>query len=486
MTQKESKLSTGMKNKEKKEKVVEEPGGGRFTGGKKRERIVRIFNLSEDVWPFIDAIGDEKARRNEIEENINLADRDLFSMAEEFEFTFITPKKLNPLFVEYFKKLCMVREMEVLVPKRHTGKICEDIVADEKIMKKLVDMSKKYQRLSLTAYSTTPYFLSLVRKLRSKGVEVRTPEAPEEADAWTVNFFGSKSGIRQLTQINGAIRADLKMPEGVVSSGVLDSAKIAANKYIKEGGVVIKTNKGHAGMGVLIFRKGDLPKNFRECQKEIVEILNKDCYWEKFPIVVESLVTPDARIGGGFPNAEFLIKKDGEVKLLYYCGMRVTNKGVFGGVEINKNALPRRVASRITDIGYLIGEQYAFDGYRGYFDIDYIAGKRGIIYVNESNVRVTGGTHVFQAAVELAGREFMTKSYVLSNNSFDIPGKKKYTFGELLELMKPLLFSRNKKEGLVIVSSNLLAMKKLAYIIIGKNKLRALRIEEEMKKLLER
>ncbi len=449
-----------------------------------KERVIRIFNLSEDVWPFIETMGNKKARMSEIEENANLADRDLFSMAEEFEFTFITPKKLDPHFVNYFIKVCMMREMEVLVPKKNSGLICEDILADKEIMKRLVKLGKSCKRLVLTAYSTSPYFLHLVGELRKKGIEVRTPEAPDEANAWTVNFYGSKSGIRQLTQINGAIRADLKMPNGVVSSGVLDSARIAANKYIKENGVVIKTNKGHSGMGVLIFRKGDLPKKYRECQKKIIEIFNGDSYWEKFPIVVESLVKPNPRIGGGFPNAEFLIKKDGEVKLLYYCGMRVDDKGVFGGVEIGEEVLPRRVTSRITDIGYLIGEQYAEDGYRGFFDIDFIAGKGGEIFVNESNVRVTGGTHVYQAAVELAGREFMKKVYVLSNNNYDIPNKKIFTFDRLHKLMKPILFDRKTREGLVIASSNLLAMGKLAYIIFGKNKRRALAVEEEMTRLL--
>jgi hypothetical protein len=451
---------------------------------KVKERVIRIFNLSEDVWPFIETIGNKKARLSEIEENANLADRDLFSMAEEFEFTFITPKKLDPHFVKYFIDVCMMREMEVLVPKKCTGLICEDILQDKEIMERLVKLGKTCKRLTITSYSTSPYFLKLINVLRSKGIEVRTPEAPEEADAWTVNFYGSKSGIRQLTQINGAIRADLKMPDGVVSSGVLDSARYAANKYIKEGGVVIKTNKGHSGMGVLIFRKGDLPKKYQACQRKIVEIFNGDTYWEKFPIVVESLVKPNPRIGGGFPNAEYLIKKDGEVKLLYYCGMRVDEKGVFGGVEISEEVLPRRVTSRITDIGYLIGEQYAEDGYRGFFDIDFIAGKGGEIFVNESNVRVTGGTHVYQAAVELAGREFMKKVYVLSNNNYSIPSKKVFTFDKLHKLMKPILFERKTREGLVIASSNLLAMGKLAYIIFGKNKRRALAIEEEMKKVL--
>ena len=82
-----------------------------------KERVVRIFNLSEDVWPFIEAMGSEKERLAEIEENANLADRDLFSMAEEFEFTFITAKPLNQKFVDYFIKLCEVREMEILIPK---------------------------------------------------------------------------------------------------------------------------------------------------------------------------------------------------------------------------------------------------------------------------------------------------------------------------------------------------------------------------------
>ncbi|KKT73199.1 MAG: hypothetical protein UW68_C0015G0027 [Candidatus Collierbacteria bacterium GW2011_GWB1_44_6] len=452
-------------------------------GGSKKERVVRIFNLSEDVWPFIEAYGDKKLQKWEIDENANLSDKDLFSMAEEFEFTFITAKPLDPLFVEYYKKLCEVRDLEILVPEKHTGQLCEDIKNDGKIMKRLLRLGREYSRINITAYSTTPNFLDLIEILRSKGVDVRTPEAPDRSDAWTVNFYGSKSGIRQLTQINGAIRADLKMPDGVISSGIVDTAGIAANKYIKENGVVIKTNKGHSGAGVLIFRKGDLPKKFAECEEKIIKILNKDAYWEKFPIVVESLVNPNPKIGGGFPNAEFFIRRDGEVEFLYACGMRVNEKGEFGGVEIGEGVLPKRVASRITDIGYLIGEQYSKDGYRGYYDVDYIAEKGGVIWVSESNVRVTGGTHVYEAGKELAGRNFTKKSFVLSNNMFGITPKK-FTFSKLHKIMTPILFSRKTREGLVICSSNLLHDGYMSYIIFGKNKKRVIAIEEEMKEKL--
>ncbi len=451
----------------------------------KRERVIRIFNCSEDVWPFIEAYGDKKLQKWEIDENVNLADKDLFSMSEEFEFTFITGKPLDPAFVDYYKELCEVRDLEVLVTKKHTGLLCKDILADEDLMKRLVKLGKTYQRLNLTAYSTTSYFLDLVEKLREKGVNVRTSEAPNKADAWTVNFYGSKSGIRQLTQTNGTMRADLKMPSGVITSGIFDAAKIAANKYVKEGGVVIKTNKGHAGAGVLIFRKGDLPKNFEECDKKIVEILSKDAYWEKFPIVVESLVIPNMKIGGGFPNAEFFIRPDGVVEFLYFCGMRVNDKGEFSGVEIGEEVLPKRVASRITDIGYLIGEQFSKDGYRGYYDVDFIAEKGGGLYLSESNVRVTGGTHVYETGKELVGRGFTKKSYIVSNNMYKIEPKK-YTFEKLIKVMEPVLFSRKTKEGLVICSSNLLPDGYLAYIVFGKNKKRAEVIEEKMLTLLEK
>jgi hypothetical protein len=449
-----------------------------------KERVVRIYNLSEDVWPFIEAYGDKKLQKWEIKENANLADKDLFSMAEEYKFTFITAKPLNPKFVRYYKKLCKVKELEILVPKKHTGKLCKDIQNDKKIMNRLVELGLENNGINVTAYSTTPYFINLIARLKKNGIKVRTSEAPKKANAWTVNFYGSKSGIRQLTQINGAMRADLKMPNGVISSGIVDTARIAANKYIKEDGVVIKTNKGHSGAGVLIYRSGDLPKKYGDCERKIIEILKKDSYWEKFPIVVESLVIPNPRIGGGFPNAEFFVREDGEVEFLYFCGMRVDGDGVFGGVEIGEESLPKRVASRITDIGYLIGEQYAKDGYVGYYDVDFIAEKGGEIFVSESNVRVTGGTHVYEAGKELVGKNFTKKGYVLSNNMWKIPTEKTLKFGKMLKLMSPLLFSRRTKEGLVICSSNLLFDGYLSYIIFGKNKKRAEYIESEMRKML--
>ena len=51
-----------------------------------------------------------------------------------------------------------------------------------------------------------------------------------------------------------------------------------------------------------------------------------------------------------------------------------------------------------------MGEQYAKAGYRGYYDVDFIAGRGGELFITESNVRRTGGTHVYAVASRLFGK----------------------------------------------------------------------------------
>ncbi|MFH0749966.1 MAG: hypothetical protein V1917_03595 [Candidatus Gottesmanbacteria bacterium] len=451
---------------------------------KHQEKVVYIFNMSEDVWAFINAISNPKFHQWEIDDNADLSDRgELFTNADEEGLMYISPKKIDEMYVSYVKELFSIKSLEILVPEIHTGVICDDILRDEKIMDRLVEASNSVKKLTLTSYSTSPQFLHLAETLRSKGITVYTPESPEINCAWTVNFYGSKSGIRQLVQMSGAKEPDLKMPEGVVCAGIIDAAKIAANKYIKENGVVIKTNKGHSGSGVLIFREHDLPNEYSACEKAIHAILGKDAYWEQFPIVIESLININPAIAGGFPNVEFKIQKNGKIEFLYFCGMRVTKDGVFQGIEINQDIVTDRVFARIMDTGFFVAEQYSAAGYRGYFDVDFIAAKNGEIYVTESNTRRTGGTHAYKAGKLLIGKEFLKEAYILSDNALTLP-ERMSTFTHVHQKLKPILFDKKTKEGVVIASSNLIRQHRLAYVIFGSNEKRALEIEEQMKQLL--
>ena len=451
---------------------------------KKAEKTVYICNLSEDVWPFIQAISDDHERALEIDENANLADRDLFTTSEESDLVFISPKPIHEGFVKYYKNLFGIRKLELFTPRVHSGETCRDVYEDKELFEKLIDFANHVKKLTLISYSTSEQFLTLVNKLKKRGITVYTPEAPEEEDAWTVNFFGSKSGIRQLAQQSVAEEPDFIMSDGLICVNIIDAAKIAAKKYIKEGGVVIKTNKGHSGAGVLILRPGELSTEYKICEKEIYKILKKDAYWDKFPIVIESLVNVNFAVGGGFPNVEFKINKNGRIDYLYYCGLRVTKDGVFQGVEINEDVMNDRLMTRIIDMGFFIGEKYASNGYRGYYDVDLVAAKNGDLCVSESNTRRTGGSHVYKTALKLIGKDFLDDSYILSNNAWKLPKGITPTFEELMEKLSPVLFNKKTKEGVVIASANLLKQGQLAYIVFGRDEKHALEIEEKAQKIL--
>ena len=445
---------------------------------------VYIFNMSEDVWPFIAAFSDKEAQRKEIEENADLGDRDLFSFCGEDNMIFILPHRIDEKFLEYYLQLFGKKNFQFLFPKQHSGIICEDIMRDDLIIDALVLAANGQKRLTIKSYTTSQQFLDLVKMLREKGLTVFTPDAPEEEDAWTVNFYGSKSGIRQLAQQSRASEPDLIMPDGIVVSGIIDASRIAANKYIREHGVVIKTNKGHAGAGVLLLREGELPLEYNACQKKILSLLKKDEYWRLFPIVIESYISINYSIGGGFPNVEYQILKNGHVDFLFSGGMRMTKDGIFQGMEINNEVISDQLTARMVDTGFFIAEKYRASGYRGYFDVDFIASKNGQLYVTESNVRRTGGTHVHSVAEKLFGKDFMYLTYILSNNNYMLPGEKEYSFQEMVDRLVPILFNKQTREGLLIISENLLSYHKLAYIIFGKNKKRAYELESSMEQLL--
>jgi hypothetical protein len=460
---------------------IDEPPGSK----KHPESIVYISNLSEDVWPFINAISDPVARRDEIEENATiLVDRDLFSLSGEDHVLFISPKPIEDNFLAYYKELTGKRNFDIVFTREHSGEICLDILHDEDIMKAIIKASNSSKKLTMIPYATSFQFLQLVEELRHRGVTVNTPESPDEEDAWTVNFYGSKSGIRQLAQQSVAAEPDFIMPEGLICVSIVDAARIAANKYLEFNGVVLKTNKGHSGAGVLIFRPGDLPSTYRACEQKILQYLKKDAYWDLFPIIIEDYITPASSIGGGFPNVEFKILRNGHIEFLYYCGLRVDRNGVFKGVEINDDVIPDKQGVQIVDTGFFVAEKYASQGYRGYFDVDFISGKNGKIYVSESNTRRTGGTHVFHVAEKLFGKDFMHETYILSHNSYILKNHKIKSFSEIKKLLTQILFHKKDKEGIVIISEDLRQRHQLAYVIFGKTKKRAEDIETQMEKLL--
>ena len=442
---------------------------------------VYISNISEDVWSFIDSMHD-KEKKPEIDQNADLSDRELLTLARGVKNVAILPTLPDKDFLIYFQELFGITDLEILTPNLHSGEICRDIQNDKLLIERLKNLGKE-NIISITSYSATPQLSELIDYLRSSGIHVETPECPKEKDMWVVNYYGSKSGVRQ-TADQLQTRVKPWMGKGYIAQGSNDVSTIAASVYCKNGGVVLKTNKAHAGMGVRIFKKGDLPSEYKACREKLEQFLNEEMYWQIFPVVVETGLDVDVFVGGGNPNCEFYITPNNEVKLLYICGLRVSPEGMFRGVEIHKDIFPKEVLDELLLYGKDLGREYASAGYRGYFDVDCIYTKDKRLYIAESNVRRTGGTHVYHAAEKLFGTDFMNKTFILSNNVYPIPNSQNITFQKIHSRFKEILYSKEAKEGLVFASVNELKKNLFGYIIFGRNKERAHEIEEEMERLL--
>jgi hypothetical protein len=446
---------------------------------KKRDFTVFLWNMMEDVLPFVEAISDPSIKAIELNENDPYSDREVYSMSSVDVDLYITPKLLDPGFLLYVESVIGKIDFENRVPKTQGLMLCRDVLSDKKLLKEIIDKSKKRGgKVILRSYSASPQFLELVLHLRSQGLEVETPEAPEESNYWTTNFFGSKSGIRQLVLQEAIKHPYIHMPLGFIGMGVVQAVKMAFWFY-NQGGVVLKTNKGHSGAGVLIFAPRSLPNDYPSFVVALTKILMSNSYWEKFPIIVEAYILPDQAIAGGNPNVEFYITPKGQGKHLFTCGMRVDRFGTFEGVEIGAIHLPKHIEDAMVKTGQALAYRYAQAGYRGYFDIDFIFGRDKQLYLAESNVRRTGGTYVYNLAQKLFGRDGFKGRYFAST-VLTLP--RIYTsVQEIITALGDCVYSPEKEEGIVIMSHNLLGLGKFMYVVIAKSKLRALRLEARMK-----
>lgn len=447
--------------------------------------VIYIYNIVEDEFSFLSSV-QPKSKQVEMISDCNVyTECYLFTNSQESEFVYISPLEISNNFINYFQSITVNKKINVMVPKMKTGMICKDLYSDKELFQKLVITAKKYKKIKLVSYVSSGEFLELKEKLIRLGINVVTPEAPELKNEWTVNYFGSKSGVRQLALKSRAEEPEFIMPDGVICFGIQEAAKIAANRYINNKGVVLKINKGSGGDGLIIFREGELPNDYKTCEKKILERLSKDGYWDRSQIIVEKLIMTDFKASDSFPNVEFKIHSNGKIEMLYYCVMIVTKEGKYVGLDMHKNVLGQNMSAKIIKIGNYIAEQYALSGYRGHFDIDMISDANKRIYVCESNTRNTGGTDVYKFVRSIYGDKFLSDVYVLNRDNFKFDTKKKITFEAVIKRLKPILLDHNKKEGVVLSASKSLEFNQLSYTVLGKNKETAYNLQKEFYRLMD-
>lgn len=434
-----------------------------------------VYNSVEDEWPFLSQIQNERERTKSIIGSSRFSDCYLFANAQLSHCVYISPRPIHKEFLSYYTSLtgCSII---CKVPKKKSEFICRNVIQDIDLLSWIIKRSKKHnQQIIIYSYANSPYLYELKEKFESHNVHVTLPDAPLKKDLGTVAYFGSKTGFRETFHSF--------MPFGYICKTPLDAANKASLLYKKNGGVVIKTARGNAGEGVMIYRNGDLPPQQNECKKILIRKFEEHSYWSSSPIVVETYIDSSKEKKQPFPSIEGYVQQNGTVTLPYYCNMIVTKEGEFYGMEMAKNTLSPNVAKQVSKISNIVGTTYAKKGFRGRFDIDYIFdGKR--LYANESNVRNNGGTDTYFIVKKIVGDDFFTTRYVLAKY-IDLTIKGRKTLKKVLHILKPLLFNKKKRVGVVINSEAVIRHKGLSYIIIALSKKDALDADNKIKKIVQ-
>lgn len=299
----------------------------------------------------------------------------------------------------------------------------------------------------ISPYAYTESFHEMTQKLSLNSVE-------KPLSCEVVQWLDSKIGFHtEMKKLNLSDRF-IKVPEYVIAKSYTGVVAIA-NKFARQGkGVVVKVDDGESGLGM----------RFIENVEELDGVVDVLSLAEQYVVVEEMInIHVDPQISS--PSLEYYIDDSG-FSFLYSCG-QCLRKGEFLGVSLGVGSLPNELLKRLMEVGDVIASHYFHLGYRGYFDIDFVVSKDLEVCPIETNMRRTGGTHIYDIANRVFGYDWHKTNSLLSNDNY-VYGSMRMCDDTLIELVRPLYFDQNTGRGIVVT---LLGREypRLGYVSIGES-----------------
>ncbi|MDF5754207.1 GNAT family N-acetyltransferase [Spongiactinospora sp. TRM90649] len=150
--------------------------------------------------------------------------------------------------------------------------------------------------------------------------------------------------------------------------------------------LVLKREYGVGGSGVLV--TGEDTWGIRALARR----------WGRAGVVVEEYVPGSGPYKD--PTFDGVIGADGAVHPVGTGAMRVADTS-YQGVTVGPGALPDALAETAERFGTAVGRALAADGYRGWYDVDFVADPAGTLAPTEINLRLTGPAAAFTIAARL-------------------------------------------------------------------------------------
>lgn len=390
----------------------------------------------------------------------------------------ITSTPIDRQFLTDLKQILDYHSVINLYPEKASYSICSDILKDKKLLTTIETIVRQNPKINLVPYYATEEFFDLLAILKQKNLKFTTPETVSPKNRFIRDHYNCKVGFRKLWEKATDENSFVKIPDGFIVDDLAEGLDAAWWFYQNKTDFVMKYNRGTSGLGIVFYHCKDLPKHEREFKKYL-RTRHKDRIWFEENFVVEEYIDVDKEFYGGSPSIEF--KVNNNVQHQYNCLQRLGKDFYFEGILISKKTEEEldtdleRVVENCLEFGDALQEL----GYRGIFDIDLVVDKKHNVFAVEANLRRTGGTHIFEIAKYLFGKNFEQKTVVASRDNLPV-GNKIKTYKDFRKVASHLYFSNQKREGIIPTITSFLAIGKLGFIVFAKTIERIKEIEEEL------
>lgn len=387
-----------------------------------------IANTAEAFANLLDRAG---AASDRALHERDLAGRALFWGGREK--IIVTPNPIAADLIAQAAELLNAERLEVWVPVAASLRLCADILDDIVLLERLRHETAGAP-CHVCPYAVTPEFCELSDTL-GWGDYRAALRAAVEVD--------SKAGFRRLFE-NSA----LLLPKGRICHDAAQTAS-GALALLSEGyDVVVKVHNGESGWGLKFIDAQDFQSaELEDVGTAIATLFDSDSVWSEGPYIVEERVRLDRSRDGYSPSGEATVEERG-VRFDYACDQVLSAGGAFAGISIDGAMQLSPVAEEVRRQTLIVGELLRSLSYRGTFDVDFVIDAGGRTVAVESNVRLTGGTHVVGAARSIFGEHWREKSFV-SDDAISY-GPPAITPCEILQRLSPVLLRRGGERGVIL------------------------------------
>jgi hypothetical protein len=441
-----------------------------------KTKTLIIANTAETFRESTLRMRTPEAREHQMLFDQNLGERGLFWAGDNK--LVVTSQPVPKEFLRHVQTGMGYRHLEVRWPADPTLCLSRDVWEDTALFKDLVAYCG-HDPVNLIPYTTTAEFLELAERLREAGAKIELPESVERKMLWLRDYLDTKAGFRALGQSLARQLNVLRVAPGFVCRDRLAAAQVAAWFLERGESCVVKADQGAGGEGLSVFKpEFDQGKTLQD----ILEVLDANPYLDNDLLVAEQFVAADVSVGGGSPSPDLYVPPPGkgEVELSCLSAQTLAENGEFIGVEIHPDVLPEKLTLALRQDSLTIAHVMREMGYVGPFDIDFVIGQDGQVYMVEFNMRRTGGSHGHDAATYLFGKDYTQRAVVLTANK-PVAEAGPISFDTLYESLHDLFYPMGHRQaGLILTNVSLLKYGSFGYILLAPDLEQAYALRTEM------